>query len=382
MRVHTALSLAWVLATACRDGGCAQAGPQGECPGLTRRQASIVAFWHTQDSLVRSLPNGVFDQASRVYDARVYPAEAAQSFVSAYRITGLSRYLEDAQRQLQYARASETPQHLHQYPPDLVTGSPPEGLVSSLAQARLALGYYVAFKGADLRECLGWAEEALDGLLLLPRFQTCFESRCFQRHNYLYSLRAPYEPFSGVQIDPNHHAFIGLIMTLLYHEPQSRFHLAGQLKEMALEQLDAALVLMDSSGRLPLAAGVEWNQLFDTRYGFLTLFLVQWANTHWKSPRYDSLLTLGTRWVNEYTAGLVTTRQHYPDSYFGPPLHPAELYYRLPLIVRHGGDRESLERGFDAVWERVESVATLPGGWTTPFAILSMVGLSPADYWQ
>jgi hypothetical protein len=370
-----------ILSGSCHDPGCATSEPDGSCSRVSDRQSRILAFWEDQSALIRSQPDQVFDQPEMT-SSRAYPAENAQLFLAAYLVTGRSQYLEDARRQLDYARASETAEHLHRFPADLDADTPPEGFVSSLAQARLALGYFVAFKATRSQMYLRWAEQAVVALLLLPRAEQCHQSRCFQRHYYLYSLVAPYTPYPGTQLDPNQQAFIGLAMTLLYHEPRSRLRGNEELRTLALDQLEGALALMDSTGRLPLGQHAPWSDLFDTRYGCDALFLTMWANTHWKRPDLDSLLAKGTRWLWLYTDGVATTSQEYPLRYEGPPNESMEMYCRLALMHRYGGDIGSLQRALDDVWSKPALYTEHRGGWTTPFAVLPLVGLSLAEYWR
>jgi hypothetical protein len=138
---------------------------------------------------------------------------------------------------------------------------------------------------------------------------------------------------------------------------------------------------MDERGRLPVSTYPGDTDLYDTRYGHVTLMLVCWANRYWDDDRYHALLSRSAQWVNEYTHGGARTERYSPVVYSGPVPDPHELYYRLPIIYFYGGDRMALERALDEVWSRWQDFASEQGGFTTPFVVFDLMGIPVSQYW-
>jgi|GEM_PF-2847987 len=348
---------------------------------MTVRNRAIGTFWSAQDSIMNASPSRVFDQASSNFDPRVYPSESAISLLSAYLVTRETRFRDAALRQLQYARSLEDENHLHRYPEDL-SGDAPFGLVSTNAQARLVVGYYLAWHVLGEANYLDWADETLAAFLLLPATEACWNEECFTAWSFLYSREEGFEPWTSCFVNPNQNAVIGLAMTLLFHTPESVFHEDEQVGRLARQQLDAAVVMMDTAGRIPLSASGDDVSLYDTRYGHVTLLHVMWAQLLWQDPAMQGKLELAHGWVDEFTRGGARTLRYYPEFVDGPVPDPAELYYRFPLVYFLDGDQAALDSALDEVWLRYRDYVTVQGGWINALAVLDAMGVPRDVYWQ
>ncbi len=373
-------SLAFLVLILLVSGGCGAVdmAPVQEL-GSPRSQA-IRSFWSAQDSSIRSRPDMVFDQQSNVFDPRVYPSEAAVSFLSAWLVTGESRFREDAVRQLEYARSLEDSFHYQIYPEDLRIEEE-EPLVSTNAQARLVQGYFLAWKILEDRRYLDWADQALTALLSLPLSEACWQMECFPAWAFLYTREASPQPWTSCFVNPNQNAVIGLVLTLLHHEPLSAHFGSEETGLLALSQLRCAMVMMDDLGRVPLSASGGDPQLFDTRYGHYTLLHVLWAQRFWNDPQLQLDLQKSNQWVDEYNRNHSVTLRYYPEYIYGPVPDPTELYSRYPMTYFLGGDMQALEEGLDEVWLRHESFTTVQGGFISGQAVLHAMGIPRRDYW-
>jgi hypothetical protein len=329
---------------------------------------------------MRSSPNHVISDSIW---ARAYPSKVAISFFSVFGVSRDPTYLEDAVRQVEWGHLQETPNDLIQQPsgaPGTDGGAPP--LFSSFGLSSSVLGYELAFKSTRDPRYVQWADDTISALLALPTTVRCWPGRCFNLFYLLYLLDPPFSPYGDVDFEPNQQATHGVALTLLFHEPQSKYFHDPVISEIAHEQLDAALVMMDSNGRVPLASAPTHVNQFDTAYGSVTLLWITWANRYWEDPRYGEALELGAKWLNEYTQGGPRTLRYDPKFYTGPVPDPQELYFRLPLFYFYGGDREALEDGLDDIWMQWPNFETnVRGAYVSPFIIFKDMGIPASEYW-
>ena len=352
--------------------GCSGGGSSAE---FSQRQQSMLAYWQSRHDQMMASPGQVFSSNVK---SLAYPAEVAQpSFVGA-RITGNAAYLADGVRQVEWAHTQENPAHLIKQPDGApgAAGNPP--LTASLGQSRLAIGYWLAWKTTGNATYVQWADDAFAALAGLQMTQRCWNAQCFDLFYYLYFLDPPNGPLGGVDFDPNQEAFHAVAATLLYFEPKSRFFHDATMATLAKNMMNAALVMMNASGQIPLTSAPQFTQSFDTRYGHATLMLVTWANHYWKDPDIDTKLKLGATWVAHSGAN---TLRYYPEFLDGPVPDPAELYYRLPVLYFYGGDRTPLEAALTPLWAEWQR-ADITEGFMTPFNIYEDMGIPQTEYWK
>jgi hypothetical protein len=335
-------------------------------PGpLTLRQQNILNYFRDEDRFMRSSPNQVISDSIW---ARAYPSKVAISFFSVFDVSRDPTYLEDAVRQVEWGHSQETPNDLIRQPPGApgTDGGAPS-LFSSFGLSSSALGYELAFKSTRDPRYVQWADDTISALLALPTTVGCWQGRCFNLFYLLYLLDPPFSPYGTVDLEP----------------AQVATHGVALISEIAHAQLDAALIMMDSNGRIPLTSHPSHVNQFDTAYGSVTLLWVTWANRYWKDQRYDQALELGAKWLNEYTHGGARTLRYYPTSHTGPVPDPQELYYRLPLFYFYGGDLETLGTALDDIWMQWPNFeANVRGGYVSPFIIFKDMGIPASEYWR
>ena len=338
---------------------------------------NILSYWEKQHEYITS--KGILSETACGFNPRVYPAEAAISFISAYQVTGNVDYLEDAKRQLEFAHSLENSNNYIQLPPETISWIDKKA-VGTNAQVRLILGYYLAYRGTDDKKYLKCADESMIALMRLQTTDYVYKGKVYKLFKYCYSIEQPQTALSGIEIDPNQQAFIGLTMTLLYHDKDSIFFHDSKIKTLALNQLEAALVLERPDGKLPLAES-RINEL-DTRYGHLALMLVYCSNQFWNDTEFDTRLRNSIKWVASYTK-LSTTDRYYPQKYYGKLPDPVEAYSRLPLIYAYGNttDQKAIQDMLNEIWSRWPEFSEYPGGWSTPFVLYTVINMPKSYYW-
>lgn len=329
---------------------------------VTRRSADMRAFWRYQQSLITSMPNRVFDQPYGSFDPRFYPSVPSQTFLSAWLVTGDETYADSARRQLAYARTRENLDHLVLYPDGTKIGR--------MAQAEQILGYFVAWRTLNDLKYLRWADDALSGLLKLPRSPVVWRGRTFSLYHYLYAPASPYRPDPSIRIDPNQDANLGLVFTLLYHTPESAYYHDGNAAARAREELDAVVAVQASSGALPVTQDSLDEP--DTLYGSWALMFLHWANQYWQDESYEAALKRGAMWLDQYSNG--NSVHFYPRRVEGPaPIY--ELWERLPLISRYGTTTGALQEAIDTGTAALVDAKGPSGGWATPVADQILLGV-------
>lgn len=341
---------------------------------------NIRLFWEAQHKYINSRDDGIFSEAACGFNPSVYPAESAVSFISAYQATGNVEYLNDAKRQLEFAHSLEDDNHYIQLPPDTIPWIDKKA-VGTNAQVRLCLGYYMAYRGVNEKKYLEWADKSMEALLKLQTTDYIYKDKAYKLYNYCYSLEKPYEALSSIEIDPNQQAFIGLAMTLLYHDENSIYFHDSKMKILALNQLEAALTLKQPNGALPLAES-RLNEL-DTRYGHLALMLVYCSNQFWNNTQIDHVLKDSVKWVTAYTRSM-TTQRYYPQIYNDKLPDPVEAYSRLPIIYAYGNksDQKAIQDMLCEIWSRWPEFSKYPGGWSTPFVLYKIINVPEIYYWR
>lgn len=332
-------------------------GTADNAPQKTRYD-NIHSYMLDQVERQKISPDRVFDSPAMGYDPRYYPSEAAISFWSAWKVFGESVFRVAAERQCDHARSLMSPDGL--FIPK------PFGLVSRLSQARLIIGFVVAYEASGDIKYLAWADDALEGFLKLPIEPVEYKGQVFQLFNYAYEPTAPYRPQSTIRMNPNQESAIGLAFTMAYFAEHSRFFHSQQLSTLAWQNLDASLVLQDSQGRIP--SDEDQLEAFDTLYGGYTLINLAWANKYWNSEKLSVAVNNGAKWLSKYSDG--TTDRYYPSRYKGKLNDPIELWQRLPVLQEAGLVSQQFLDSLDNIWTRWPTFNTFPGGWICPTTIL------------
>lgn len=374
-----------LLATACQG---AAPPPLAQSPRTGSPSAGfrvdVVRFWNTQHRVMAGHPGGVFAESSDVYDARLVPAEVAETALSAWRVTGDPKFLADARRQIDYAHSLLGQDHLLPFPLDALGDSRPhpQGVVGSLGQVRLALGFYTAYRATGDAEYLSWADASANAWRSLPRAPACVQGTCFELPAFLYEHAAGFPILSPPFVNPNQDAFSGCLLALLWADPHSVLHNQPAVLAEARSLLDAAVVLQLADGRIPLDSEPRDIVRYDSGYGMTALFLLQWANTVLHDMGYDAKLRAGAAWQNRLTAGGPRTERYPADGplVVGPPPEPTEYFMRLAALATYGGDVPALQGGLADEFSKQEDFDTFDGGWMTPFTIFESLGLARSIY--
>ena len=328
-------------------------------PKISQSEA-MQRFWKRQQDCVEKEPNKVFSEWRHGFDPSSYPSESAISFLSAWKVTGKKEYLRSAIRQLEFAHNLENRYHLlpqHQDKP----------FVARISQARLCIGYVVAYFVVKDKLWISRADDAFEGLLLLKQTKVRWKNQEYQVFYHGYQPNPPFAPISKTFLNPNQDAAVGLCATLLYHIPKSRFFQKSNLAKIAHNSLDASIALQNEYGTFP-EAQTELDHI-DTRYGHHTLFWIFWANTYWKEKTYDYALRKSLPWIVRYTQK-GTTLRYAPNFYDGQMPDPPELWCRLPILYYYKQDLRMWKITMKRLWQDWEDFADFPGGFVAPICVL------------
>jgi len=99
-------------------------------------------------------------------------------------------------------------------------------------------------------------------------------------------------------VSPNQNAEVGLIYTLVYHDPRFPEYHTQQVRDLALGELYAAISMQKPNGELPTATGSPC--YYDTNYGALAFQLLSMANVYWKNADFSAAISKGGQWLSNY----------------------------------------------------------------------------------
>lgn len=331
---------------------------------------SVRELWQYQQQLFERLPDKAFTKVVQGFDPKTYPSESAVGFLSAYAVAGDQKCLIYAKQQLDFARSLENSDHLLPF-----HGS--SKVIAKVSQARLIWGYIIAYLATKDAAYLRWADDAAAGMMLLKRSPIRYKSTDHNVFHYTYSPDKPYSPIEGAVIDPNQEAIIGLVFTILYHTPASRFADSAQAKHIARENLDAVVAVQAEGGELPLTQ--NRNTQYDTMYGSFAAMGLYWANRYWKDPKYDGALRRAANWLGEMTRANVSER-FYPKYYRGPSKEPVEMFYKLPLLYHFNVAVPDLKNQLKARMATWREFGDVPSGWIAPLSPMREMGVPDAFY--
>jgi hypothetical protein len=243
-------------------------------------------------SLAKPLWNERLAQAgARPIESKFYPTEPALVFLTAYALTREPRYAEQATKQLEYA---------HDRSADglLLTA---EGLCGRDYQARQIYNLYLAYRILDDVRYLRWADEAADAMRkhILRSPYTCHGATHALFTGDLLDRDGNVKLHNGERIDTNQNSEIALAFSLLYHDRASTHFQNSVAKEIASEELLAAMSLQDmNTGEISLA---EHMAGADTAYGAYAAFSWTWCQLLWREARFEPHVRAAGRWLGTKT---------------------------------------------------------------------------------
>ena len=174
-----------------------------------------------------------------------YPVEESLVFLTAYDFTRDPRYAEQAAKQLEYSHGREIDGLF------LTTA----GTTTRDYQARQIYNFYVAYRTLADGRYLKWADACAEAMVrVIPRRP---HEHAGQTHTiFIGSFVRPDGTVAvenGETIDANQNSEIALAFTLLYHDPASKWFLSPVAKDIAYEELLAAMSIQNmDTGMLAL----------------------------------------------------------------------------------------------------------------------------------
>jgi hypothetical protein len=243
-----------------------------------------------------SLAKPLWDQrlaqaGGRVIESKLYPTEPSLVFLTAFDLTREPRYVGQATKQLEYA-------HDRSVEGLLLT---PERLCGRDYQARQIYNLYVAYRILGDARFLKWADGAADAMLKhIPRSAyTCHGETHTLFTGDLLDRDGKVKLRNGERIDTNQNSEIALAFSLLYHDRASTHFQNPVAKQIAAEELLAAMSLQDmTTGEISLA---EHMAGADTAYGAYAAFSWTWCQLLWGDDRFEPHVRAAGRWLGTKT---------------------------------------------------------------------------------
>lgn len=252
-----------------------------------------------------------------------YPTEEALVFLTAYDFTRDPRYAAAAARQLDYAHSRETADGLFLTTPGTTTRD---------YQARQTYNFYLAYRILGDGKYLRWSDACAAALLrTIPRKPHAASN---QTHTL---FRGDFYKPDGTMvtentetIDPNQNSEIALAFSLLYHDPASQWFQDPRAKDIAYNELLAAMSIQDpTTGLLSLTEHIPGG---DTAYGSYATFSWTWCQLLWRDPQFEPHLRAAAKWLAPKTDLTKDSTRYYPTVLDHAPIPNWEAYFRLPLL--------------------------------------------------
>lgn len=280
-----------------------------------------------------------------------YPTEESLVFLTAYDFTRDPRYAEQAAKQLEYAHGREMDGLF------LTTS----GTTTRDYQARQIYNFYVGYRTLADGRYIKWADACADAMVrVIPRRP---HEHAGQTHTiFIGSFVRPDGSTAvenGETIDGNQNSEIALAFTLLYHDPASKWFLSPVAKEIADEELLAAMSIQDvKTGVLALTEHIPGG---DTAYGSYAMFSWVWCQLLWKDPQFEPHLQAASKWLAPKTDLAQDSRRYYPTDTSGY-IPYWEANYRTPLLWYTGVSPKPF---IPALLERMNHPEATPGDTAT-----------------
>ncbi|HZZ43888.1 MAG TPA: hypothetical protein VFE58_13205 [Tepidisphaeraceae bacterium] len=284
-----------------------------------------------------------------------YPTEESLVFLSAYDFTHEPRYAAAAERQLEYAHSREKDGLF-------LTSS---GTTTRDYQARQTYNFYVAYRILGEVKYLRWSDECADALLrVIPR-----RAHTVNGQMHLLFRGDFYRPDGTMTvensetIDPNQNSEVALAFSLLFHDVGSRWFDDARAKEIAHEELAAAMSIQDmKTGVLSLTEHIPGG---DTAYGSYASFSWTWCQLLWREKEMDEHVRAQGKWLGPLMDLSRDSMRFYPTVIEHGRVPYWEAYYRLPLLWYCGVDGSKLTAD---LFERMRHPEQTPGDSVVPTA--------------
>ena len=342
-------------------------------PPAILRQAGLPEKWaHPEAQAFARFLEGMRARPTRDYRDGIYPTEPAIFFLAGWMITQRPEYLEAARRQFAVSKSWVNADGIFDCSR---SGRFPDG-VSRDATARQIYNCYTGYRVSGDRDLLELADRCAAGMARHMRRQpVAFGGRQFLLIPTTCAATPPYKP-SGSWIDVNQNAEIGLAFTLLYHDPQSKWHHDPLAREIALTELRASMAVQKmETGEIPIGGAAQWIDKYDTNYGAYALSSWDWANRYWKDPEMARHISRAVDWLDPFFDG-ETRAVHYWPRHREGRMYPEAAWHCLPPFLAHGKDITRLLR----IYEDAIAVADGAGWprWLAAQPYLKVMGLPPA----
>lgn len=292
--------------------------------------------WQTRHLHLNAQPN-------RVWEGVPYPASEVYDLLSGWMVTQNEEWKADIERQLAYAHTRLTPDG---FPDDTTTYT----FLSRDTMAREATAFYDA--GLVLRnpQYRRWADEiAVRMMTSLARTDFTWKGRTYKLFHVTYDRQPPHAPLdSATSIDPNQNAELGALYTMLYFDPSSVLYRNALAKEIATNELEAAMALQTPTGELALNSGSPYIDQYDTNYGSYATSLWVRANTYWKSPTYAQHIALAGQWFSRHMERGSEGEHFWPAH--TDTVSTWEMWFRVPALLAAGVDTGDYVRMIKNSW--------------------------------
>jgi hypothetical protein len=281
--------------------------------GLSAYRAKFREYWNSANTVMET--QGLVKdkvQADDIWNL-FYPTPSVYSLLGGWIIEQDPTWKAAIERQITYSnlhRMKATPTVPGKLP--FYDGPPPEGKpntpFSRDAIAREAIAQYSVYEALNNPRYLESVDHIALGVfydLIRASVTTVNPSTTPGPYNLYfghYDLLTRVHFEEKEHISPNQNAEVGLLFTLLYHNPHSAFYLNSTARDIAQNELNAAISVQKANGALPLRdyTSAENNNNYDTNYASYTFALVAMANVYWNEGKYTTAIAKGGDWLTQY----------------------------------------------------------------------------------
>jgi len=259
------------------------------------------------------------------------PAEAAMIPLASWLIEDDLNGREDAIRQLDYAWLQ------CQISPNMNMPLNTLGYVSPDFNSRFITSNYVAYKilGNDTflqraQDCAITMANALNrsSHMVMGQQVTTF----YEKYTNAYPIFI--EDNTTLKVIPEMNARIGVAYSLLYHEPSSSYFHNNTFLNIALEELNATLVLQNTTSG-SFARHEDHLLEAATANASSTAMSLVWAERLWGFPIYSTAVMKASSWLSQWMTPGHISEDFTPTHVLNDP-DPMEIWWRLPLFHSTG----------------------------------------------
>ena len=271
-------------------------------------------YWQQQHTYIIGFPGQVWNG--------YYPSPPTHIPLSGWLIEGNAVWKEDAERQLQFVHRERTNAD------GFILGPTYPNLTRD-GVAREGIFIYMSYQLLQNPDYLAWVDTlAVSMMNKLKRSPRSFRGKTYELFYAEYEKIPPYRPIGLNAIDPNQNAEIGLLFTMLYHEPNSVLYHNKVAKKIAYDELSASMALQEPTGELSLTEMLLGQ--YDTGYGSYTAMLWTMANKYWNDNAFQKHITLAGQWLSQWMSADRLGEHFWPEYTFNQPWS-TELWWRLAV---------------------------------------------------